>query len=190
MDRRSLLATISVLALPGCAETGSPSTGSPASETPTNSPSQTAPSTAGATCEPEAVFRPSPPEGAEPEPSEYPEKPATLSADSVATYLSSFETAYARNRTISDVAVTSVDVEIQGGFDDASETGDGYVASSNVQIMYTREAEGTETPSGDVKYVANYYVDLELVYWHRTDLEPMDPRDSDRKLLVQCESTA
>ena len=183
MNRRRLLATVGVLALPGCSEVGSPSTGSPANRT-----SRTTSSSSGATCEPEVVFRPSPPEGTDPGPSEYPEKPNRLSADSVATYLSEFETAFGRNRAIDELVITSVDVEIQGGFD-GTEAGDGYVASSDVQVMFTTDADGTETAVGDSKYVANYYVDPELVYRHQTDLESMDPRDSGRKRLVQCGST-
>ncbi|QLG28541.1 hypothetical protein HUG10_13720 [Halorarum halophilum] len=184
MNRRRLLAMVGVLALPGCSDVGAPSTVSSTDEA-----SRVTSSSSGATCEPGAVFRPSPPEGTDPEPSEYPKKPGTLSADSVATYLSEFETTFGRNRAIDELVSTSVDVEIQGGFE-GSEAGDGYVASSNVQVMFTTDADGTETAVGDIKYVANYYVDPELVYRHQTDIEPMDPRDSDRKLLVQCGSTA
>lgn len=122
-------------------------------------------------------------------PSEYPEKPKSLSLDSVATYLAEFETAFARNRVVDEMTVKSVKVEIQGEFD-GSETGAGFVASSNVQVMYTMDTNDTETALGDIEYAANYYVDSELVYRIQTDTETVDPRDGGSKRLVQCGSSS
>lgn len=119
----------------------------------------------------------------DPGPQGCPSKPMELTEDSVATYLSDFETGFAWNRILQEnddvngLVVNTVD----GYTPDAADTG--YLASSRIDIRFTGgvDHEMTERSS-----VTNYYVSEGPVYRVETGSDPSDPRTHPDRQLVQC----
>jgi hypothetical protein len=111
----------------------------------------------------------------------YPRKPTTLTVQSVAEYLSDFETAYAWNRILATNDVTSLNIDTLDGFV-PDETGDGFIAASRTHVTYSTTDERTNERS----YVANYFVSPAPVYRRESETDPVTPRGAEETVLVQC----
>lgn len=105
-----------------------------------------------------------------------------LSEDSVATYLSDFETGFAWNRILqeNDDVNSLVANTVDGYTPEAADTG--YLASSRIDIRFTvGEGHGRTERS----YVTNYYVSEGPVYRVETGSDPSGPRTHPDRQLVQ-----
>ncbi|GCF12692.1 hypothetical protein Harman_06270 [Haloarcula mannanilytica] len=113
----------------------------------------------------------------------YPQKPETLSTESILLYLDDFETAFAWNRVLqTSETVTSLSVDNLNGFW-PDETGDGYLAASGIRVSYSTEAGS----ANEREYVANYFVSPGPVYRYESTNDPATPEpESEETLLVQC----
>ncbi|EMA29713.1 hypothetical protein [Haloarcula japonica] len=134
-------------------------------------------------CDPADVSRPPVATGTNIQGRAYPQKPETLTTDSILLYLDDFETAFAWNRVLQTAeTVTSVGVNNLEGFW-PDETGDGYLASSGIRVSYST-ADGDRS---EREYVANYFVSPGPVYRYESSNEPVTPEtDAEETLLVQC----
>jgi hypothetical protein len=176
MKRRTVLATSAAVIFSGCSTLGSSDSGPQPTEEKTGSKTPA--------CSESDVSRPSIPTSSQLNGLEYPRRPDELTTDSVQKYLSEFESAYARNYTINEFIVSSVNVVVRDF--EVSEVNGGFLASSDVQVIYTQESDGDgPTPTGDRKYRTNYYVST-AVYRSETDMETVDARTHRPRQLVAC----
>ena len=135
LSRRRASCTVSAVFATGCAGTRGESTTHTPGESDTPETTATASSTP--SCVVDAVSRPEPRIETTPRGDRYPDPPAEPIVESVRQYLITFETAFARNRTIRDQRVSSVSVSVEGGFD-VSEVESGFRGSGNVRIPAKR----------------------------------------------------
>lgn len=183
--RRGFLGILTAATLAGCSMPESPSTGensvdsSPSEETPIKTTSQGTPA-----CSASDVLRPPVLSDSDPSGTEYPDRPSSFSRAAVHDFLTEFETAYARNKTIRDTSVTSVNVVVQSGFD-VDSVDRGFLAHGNVQVMYNKDAR-EQTATGDRKYRANYFISDSVVLRVETTGEDIDPRDESGARIVAC----
>jgi hypothetical protein len=169
LSRRSVLTVIGAGLTAGCLGDGSGGT-----ETP--SPDLTE-------CDPDDVSRPPIVEDTNHPPKGYGTQPQELTEQSVADFLVDFETAFAWNRILTEhPTVWSLGVNTTTAWT-PEQAGDGFLASSNIEIDYTDE--GTTEPTVR-SYVASYYVSAGPVYRAETDSEAVDPRTHPDRQLVQC----
>lgn len=185
--RRGILAVLASGVTVGCLEGGG-SDGATPSPTATNeTPTRTSdtPSPTPMSCDPSNVSRPPVAEDANISGKGYGTKPQELSAQSVAEYLSDFETAFAWNRILEDHGpVSRLNINTTTPWIPES-AGAGFLASSRIETSYTPDG-GDEAV--DAAYMASYYVSPEPVYRVQTDAESMDPRSHPERVLVQCGS--
>lgn len=169
-DRRTVLATTVGILTAGCMGGGG---GTP---TPTQSPTPES-------CDPADVSRPPVVRDSNHPPQDYGSKPASLTDQSVADYLGSFELAFAWNRILGENdSVRSLGIETGDGYR-PERAGAGYLASNRMRLEY---AVGEDDESTEDEYVASYYVSAGPVYRVETDSEPVDPRTRSDRDLVQC----
>jgi len=177
--RRVLLATVAAGLSAGClgdggGDSGTPSPTTTAGTSPTGTPAQ---------CDPSDVQRPPVVEDSNLGAQGYGTKPDTLTAQSVADYLSDFETAFAWNRILAATdGLTNINVDTIDGFQPEA-AGDGFLAGSRIETSYS--TDGGETTTQDA-YVTNYFVSPGPVYRVETDDDRVDPRDRSDRQLVQC----
>jgi hypothetical protein len=133
-------------------------------------------------CDPADVTRPPVASGTNIEGRNYPQKPETLSDQSILEYLDDFETSFAWNRVLQSAeGVTSLNVDNLDGFG-SDETGDGFLASSGIRVSYSTE----DGSSDEREYVANYFVAPGPVYRYESDGDPAAPEPGDEETaLVQ-----
>lgn len=180
--RRTVLSVVGSILAVGCLGGGVDApggTGSPPPRTATGS--ETAVGTPDR-CDPADVTRPRVPTGTNIEGRAYPRKPTSLTVQSVAEYLSDFETAFAWNRILQTEGVTSLNIDTLDGFI-PDETGDGFLASSGMRLTYSADTAGG---SEEREYVANYFVSPGPVYRVESRTESVAPRESEETQLVQC----
>lgn len=180
VTRRKIIGLASAVLVAGCAGTGP----SPTQDSPVDRSEQSSTTTEAVYCSESDVKRPPASINASPSGKPYPEAPLPLDEDSVREFLNEFETAYARNETIQDQSVSSVNIEIQGGFD-VEAVDQGFLAHGNIQVMYTKDG-GEQTPSGDKKYRVNYFVSTSAVLRTESDFEDLDPREEEDSKVVAC----
>jgi len=184
MRRRRVISSVGLGLLGGC------STPSANSEIPSDSTSEVTtskPTSDGnnGNCNSSQIIRPSPKETSDIGPYKYPDKPDSLTPDSVKSYFKSFEVSYSSNALLEETSASSINVEIR----DTSITSvdEGFLAHLKVQVMYTVSNDQTPTSTGDKKHTANYFVNSGLIYRAETDsIENTDPRNHSSKVLVEC----
>ena len=188
--RRTVLGVLAVSLTTGCL-TGGGGDGTPSPEPGETTSTSTSTSTQGGetttpsagSCDPAAVTRPPIIEDANHPPQGYGTKPQELTQLSVADYLADFETAYAWNRILDEHSpVTNLGVDTTTPWEPAP-AGDGFIASSRIEVSYAKEPD--VTPTSRI-YVASYFVSTEAVYRVETDSEAVDPRNHPDRQLVQC----
>lgn len=178
--RRAVLATVAGVVTAGCL--GGEGDGSTPSPSPSPGDSGT-PSPTLESCDPEDVTRPPIVRDSDHPPQGYGTKPMELSEQSVADYLSDFETAFAWNRILHENDdVESLGVNTVDGYTPTA-AGNGYLSSSRIETHYT--VAGADEPT-ERAYVTNYFVSGEPVYRVETESEPTDPRTHADRQLVQC----
>lgn len=174
-NRRLVLGTVAGVLTAGCLGDGDGNGSTPGDgETPSPTPE---------TCDPDDATRPPIVRDSNHPPQGYGTKPMELTEQSVADYLSDFETAFAWNRILqANDDLTSLGVNTVDGYTPEA-ADDGYRSSSRIETYYT---VGEDQELTEREYVTNYYVSDGPVYRVETDSEPVDPRAHSDRQLVQC----
>lgn len=152
MDRRALLRTIGIVgavAAAGCLSSGE---GSPPGQTDTARDEGTASGERATTGGCDAASPPSPSTGEGlPDPEPYPDRPSSLTPESVREYVESYETAYRHNGVLAELAADDDCVRHLGASvteSDVTPSKNGYEATVTTRASYTGERcpSGTATP--------------------------------------------